>query len=76
MKNTNGRLAGGLILWATLSLGCPLAAHGAEARPTADDKCVAQCDEEADKCSQQSGQDSSKNKRCDTAYDECLRKCG
>ena len=42
----------------------------------ADEKCVSQCDEEADKCMIASGKDTSKQRQCDLAVDECLRKCG
>ena len=45
------------------------------ARPQADDKCVAQCDEQSDKCMLDASKDSQKQRACDSAYDECLRKC-
>jgi len=46
------------------------------ARAASDDKFVAQCDEESDRCNAQAGKDQSKARQCDSAYDECLRKCG
>lgn len=52
------------------------AAMAADERPKADDQCVAKCDEQSDKCMVQAGKDGSKQRACDTAYDECLRKCG
>lgn len=52
------------------------AALAADERPRADDKCVAQCDEESDKCMSEANSNSGKEKACDAAYDECLRKCG
>jgi hypothetical protein len=59
-----------------LALGLPaLSVWAAEAKPNADDKCVAQCDEQSDKCMLDAGHDNSKQRQCDTAYDECLRKC-
>ena len=42
----------------------------------ADDKCNAQCDEEADRCMMAAGKDTSKQRQCDAQTDECLRKCG
>jgi hypothetical protein len=53
------------------SLATPLVARAAS-----DDKCVAQCDEESDRCNAQAGKDASKARQCDSTYDECLRKCG
>jgi len=47
----------------------------AEARPSADEECVMQCDEESDKCMRQAGQDEEKAKACDDKYAECLKKC-
>ena len=44
-------------------------------RALADDKCVAQCDQESDKCMQGAGKDASKQRECDASYDACLRKC-
>ena len=65
------RALGGLI---ALGLAVP-AVWAADARPNADDKCVAQCDEQSDKCMLDAGKDSSKQRQCDASYDECLRKC-
>jgi hypothetical protein len=56
-------------LWGTAALA-------ADEKPQADDQCVAQCDEQSDKCMAEAGGDSSKEKACDAQYDECLRKCG
>jgi len=47
----------------------------AEARPSADEECVMQCDEESDKCMGQADQDEEKAKACDDKYTECLKKC-
>jgi hypothetical protein len=64
-------------LWlvAVLAWGGAGLALAADSKTTADDKCTAQCDEESDRCMQSAGKDSSKQKQCDSAYDECLRKC-
>ncbi|HXQ64219.1 MAG TPA: hypothetical protein VN787_05150 [Steroidobacteraceae bacterium] len=47
-----------------------------EVRTLSDDKCVAQCDEQSDKCMIDAAKDASKQRQCDATYDECLRKCG
>lgn len=44
-------------------------------RPLNDDKCDAKCDEDSDKCMTQAGKDAGKQRQCDVAYDDCLRKC-
>jgi len=65
-------------LWvvAGLAVGAWTAAAAADgARPHSDDKCVAHCDEQTDKCMVDAGKDSQKQRACDSAYDECLRKC-
>jgi len=65
-------------LWAAvgLALGAWTAvALAGDARPQSDDKCVAHCDEQTDKCMLDAGKDAQKQRACDTAYDECLRKC-
>ncbi len=64
-----------VLLAAALAWGGPVVALAGEAKTTADDKCVAQCDEASDKCMLGAGKDSSKQKQCDSDYDECLRKC-
>ena len=46
-----------------------------DARPRADDKCVARCDEQSDQCMLDAGKDSQKQRACDSGYDDCLRKC-
>jgi hypothetical protein len=74
MLGTRAR-PGSLLLAAMLALAGPAVAHAGDAKTTADDKCVAQCDEESDKCMHDAAKDASKQKQCDSAYDECLRKC-
>ena len=64
-----------LLLVALLACGGQGVAFAADSKTTADDKCTAQCDEDSDRCMQQAGKDSSKQKQCDSSYDECLRKC-
>ena len=64
-----------LLLVATLACGGAGLAVAADSKTTADDKCTAQCDEDSDRCMLQAGKDSSKQKQCDSTYDECLRKC-
>ena len=49
--------------------------RAAEARPTADEDCVMQCDEQSDKCMSEAGGDEDKAKACDDRYSECLKKC-
>jgi hypothetical protein len=68
-------VAAGLVAAAVLGLwgGAAIAADG---KTLADDQCVAQCDEQSDKCMADAGGDASKEKACDAQYDECLRKCG
>jgi hypothetical protein len=62
---------------AAMALGAWSAAAWADgARPQSDDKCVAHCDEQSDKCMLDAGKDAQKQRACDSAYDECLRKCG
>ncbi len=66
--------------WAAALAGAALASWTAlavadGAKPQADDKCVAQCDEQSDKCMLAAGKDSQKQRACDSDYDECLRKC-
>jgi hypothetical protein len=76
LNNNRGR-SGAWLLTSALALGCwSTAVLADEARPRADDKCVSQCDAQSDKCMLEAGKDSSKQKQCDSAYDECLRKCG
>ena len=66
--------------WVAAVAGTALATWAAVAvadgaRPQADDKCVAHCDEQSDNCMLDAGKDSQKQRACDSAYDECLRKC-
>jgi hypothetical protein len=46
-------------------------ARAADARPSADEECVMQCDE----CMARAGDDEDKAKACDDQYAECLKKC-
>jgi hypothetical protein len=64
-----------LLLVVALACGGPAVAVAGDSKTTADDKCTAQCDEDSDRCMQTAGKDSSKQKQCDSSYDECLRKC-
>ena len=41
----------------------------------ADDQCVEQCDEEADTCMSDAGEDEKKQKDCDEKYEACQAKC-
>lgn len=62
------------LLWIAGTLTTP-DVLAAEARPSADEECVMQCDEESDKCMRQAGADEEKAKACDDKYTECLKKC-
>lgn len=64
----------GLVAAAVLGLWGSMAV--AQDEPKADDQCVAKCDEASDKCMSEAGGDGGKQRACDRAYDECLRKCG
>lgn len=64
------------LLAGLLAFAGPAVALAEDAKTTSDDKCVTQCDEESDKCMQQAGKDTSKQRACDSGYEECLRKCG
>ncbi len=71
------RVAGWQGLVAAAVLGVSGAtAYAADERPHADDQCVAKCDQESDKCMTDAGNNGTKQRACDQAYDECLRKCG
>lgn len=50
------------------------AAMADDARPLADERCVAQCDEESDRCMSKADSDA-KAQKCDDDYSECLEKC-
>jgi len=68
-----------LLMGAVAVSGAGLAADGrtpADGKALSDDKCVAQCDQDSDKCMLAAGKDPSKQKECDSTYDACLRKCG
>ena len=41
-----------------------------------DDKCIEKCDEEADACMSDAGDDEKKQKECDEKYEACTTKCG
>jgi len=64
-----------LLLVAALACGGGAVAVAGDPKPTAEDKCTAQCDEDSDRCMVAAGRDNAKQKQCDAAYDECLRKC-
>lgn len=64
-----------LLLVAALACGGPAVSTAADSKATSDDKCTAQCDEDSDRCMQAAGKDGSKQKQCDSSYDECLRRC-
>jgi hypothetical protein len=74
------RWARGLMFIAAVAAaGAVLGADGrapVDERALGDDKCVAQCDQESDKCMISAGKDASKQKSCDATYDACLRSCG
>jgi hypothetical protein len=73
IRAMSGAVSSGLLLaW---MLAAPMA-HAADATPMADDACVAQCDDDADKCMEGANGDESKEKSCDDQYDKCLDKCG
>lgn len=67
----------GLVLAAALAgaVGARGPALAAEARPSADEDCVMQCDRESDECMARAGDDEQKAKACDDRYAECLKKC-
>lgn len=50
------------------------AAVAEEARPLADEQCVARCDEESDRCMTKADSEA-KAQKCDDEYSECLEKC-
>ena len=52
-----------------------MAAGASEARPTADEQCLAQCDTRTDRCMAEAGGDENKQQACDDAYTECLKQC-
>lgn len=57
-----------------LVLGGPAVAG--DDRAGGDDKCVARCDEESDKCMVAAGKDKQAKASCDEKYTDCLQKCG
>ncbi len=61
---------GALLLAFAFAVSLPGAGHAS------DEKCASQCDEESDRCMIAAGKDTSKQRQCDTAVEECLRKCG
>lgn len=66
---------GSVVLLAALAFGAPATALAGDAKTYTDDKCLAQCDADADKCMRDAGKDASKARACDATYDECQRKC-
>ena len=58
---------GSFVLLAALALGSPATVLAADAKPYADDKCLAQCDADADKCMRDAGKDASKARECDSS---------
>ena len=64
---------------AGLIAGVPAAADDirpqSDARPMADEKCIEQCDTEADECMQGADGDSAKLQACDDKYSECRQAC-
>lgn len=50
-------------------------AFGADAQPTSDEECVAQCDTKSDECMAAAGGDDRKEQACDDEYEACLRQC-
>ena len=63
------------VLAAALGTSLPMALTASEARPTADEQCVAQCDTRTDRCMAEAGGDENKQQACDDAYTECLKQC-
>ena len=61
-----------------VALGLLLAgpALAADDRAGGDEKCVARCDEESDKCMSAAGKDKQAKTSCDDKYSDCLQKCG
>ena len=64
------------VLPLALLAGLSLAGAVPTVAVAADDKCVEQCDEDADACMSDAGDDEKKQKSCDEKYDECIKKCG
>lgn len=61
----------------TLSLAAaPNLTNAAEnSAPQTDDQCVAKCDEAADVCMTEAGEDEKKQGACDEKYEACQSKC-
>ena len=85
MRFAQQLVRGASILAAMAALGGSGAALGADKPPMtpvnsgralSDDKCVAQCDQESDKCMLGAGKDTAKQRECDATYATCLTKCG
>lgn len=62
-------------LAAVAVIGAPTPATTSEARPMADEQCLAQCDVRTDRCMEAAGGDERKQQACDDAYTECLQRC-
>ncbi len=50
-------------------------ALASDARTQSDERCVAQCDENSDRCMEEAAGDDRKMKACDDKYSKCLREC-
>lgn len=61
-------------LLAILLTGTGQAALAEDASPNADEQCVAQCDQESDKCMSKARSEDDAQK-CDDEYSKCLEKC-
>jgi len=60
---------------ATLAGGLgSMSASASDARPMADERCVAKCDDESDRC-MATADSEQKAKACDDKYSECLKTC-
>lgn len=64
-----------MVTLALLALAMPVLLAASEARPTADEQCLAQCDTRCDRCMAEAGGDENKQQACDDAYTECLKQC-
>jgi hypothetical protein len=52
----------------------PGIASAEEAKPFADERCVARCDDASDRCMAKADSEE-KAQKCDDEYSECLEKC-
>jgi len=51
-----------------------MSASASDARPMADERCVAKCDDESDRC-MATADTEQKAQACDDQYSECLKTC-